>query len=98
MLKTTQCQKPLPVGASGSYIDSAKLLVPLGAPLQLKAGDTLAPLQPKLLNTCSLATVAPSLSSALVTVMLCALAAPTLNNPIPSVAIRVTNFVILIPS
>ena len=71
-MNTTQCHQPLPVGASGSYMLTAKLLVPVGAPLQFSAGETLLPLQPKPLNTCSLATVAPSLRSALVKVMLCA--------------------------
>jgi hypothetical protein len=31
MSNTTQCHQPLPVGASGSYIVMAKLLVPSGA-------------------------------------------------------------------
>src|SRR5262249_21183915 len=47
MLNTTQCQKPLPVGASGSYTVMAKLLASLGAPLQLRDGEMLPPLQPK---------------------------------------------------
>ena len=54
---------------------TAKLLVPLGAPLQLKAGETLPPAQPKPLNTCSLTMVSPSLRSELVKVMFCAIAA-----------------------
>ncbi len=54
---------------------TAKLLVPLGAPLQLKAGETLPPAQPKPLNTCSLTMVPPSLRSELVKVMFCAIAA-----------------------
>jgi hypothetical protein len=33
MFTTTQCQKPLPVGASGSKQWTAKLLVPAGAPV-----------------------------------------------------------------
>jgi hypothetical protein len=40
---------------------TAKLLVPLGAPLQLKAGEMLPPVQPKPLNTCSLTMVPPLL-------------------------------------
>src|SRR5215831_17986458 len=47
MLNATQCQKPLPVGASGSYTVMAKLLASLGAPLQLRDGEMLPPLQPK---------------------------------------------------
>jgi hypothetical protein len=49
---------------------TAKLLVPLGAPVQLKAGEMLPPVQPKALNTCSLTIVPPSLISELVNVML----------------------------
>src|SRR5665213_893161 len=63
---------------------TAKLLVPLGAPLQLRAGDRLPPVQPNPLNTCSLAMVAPSLMSALVRVMLCALAALAPSAPKPN--------------
>ena len=48
---TTQCQKPLPVGASGSYTVMAKLLASLGAPLQLRDGEMLPPLQPKTFAT-----------------------------------------------
>src|ERR1700734_900190 len=54
---------------------TAKLLVALGAPLQLKLGETLFPVQPNPLNTCSLAIVPPSLTSELVRLMLCAYAA-----------------------
>ncbi len=39
MSATAQCQKPDPVGASGSYIVTAKLLVPAGAPDQASCGD-----------------------------------------------------------
>src|ERR1019366_6369883 len=49
MLYPSQCHQPEPVGASGSYTVTAKLLVPLGAPLHFKAGDMFLPLQPKLL-------------------------------------------------
>jgi hypothetical protein len=65
---------------------TAKLLLPLGAPLQLSAGETLLPVQPKPLNTCSLVMVAPSLRSALVRVMLCAFAALGPNRLRPSAA------------
>src|SRR5580698_10890961 len=53
MLKATQCQNPLPVGASGSCTMIAKLCVPAGAPLQNSAGDRFLPLQPNPLNTWS---------------------------------------------
>src|SRR5258706_11025875 len=65
---------------------TAKLLVPPGAPLQLSAGETLLPVQPKPLNTCSLAMVAPSLRSVLAKLMLCAFAAPVPNRLKPSAA------------
>src|SRR5262245_36744884 len=68
MSNASQCQKPLPVGASGSNTLSAKLMVPAGAPLQLSRGDTLPPVQPNELNTCSLANVPPAGTSALVSV------------------------------
>src|SRR5213076_2743116 len=86
ILNTTQCHQPLPVGASGSYMVTAKLLAPAGAPLQYSAGETLLPVQPKPLNTCSLAMVAPSLRSVLVRLMLCAFAAPVPNRLRPSAA------------
>src|ERR1700730_11383636 len=75
----------------------ARLLVPLGAPLQLKAGERLPPVQPKPLNTCSLAIVAPSLMSGLVKVMLCAFAALAPNALTPSAAIQTASLVIRIP-
>ena len=43
---TTQCHHPDPVGASGSYMVTATLLVPAGAPLHLSAGEIFRPLQP----------------------------------------------------
>src|ERR1035437_2403714 len=76
---------------------TAKLLVPLGAPPQLKAGETLPPVQPKPLNTCSLTMVPPSLMSELVKVMLCAFAALEPRALTPSAAIQLANFVIAIP-
>src|ERR1700730_2059500 len=60
MLETPQCHQPLPLGASGSCIRSAKLLVPAGGLLQDSAGETLPPLQPKPLNTCRSAIVPPA--------------------------------------
>src|SRR5215468_6561533 len=68
MLYTTQCHQPLPVGASGSCISNAKLWVPAGAPLQARAGETFAPLQPNSLKTWELASVPPSVKSVLVRV------------------------------
>src|SRR3954469_5265846 len=47
MLTTSQCQNPLPVGASGSKQVTAKLLVPVGAPDQARCGERLSPSQPK---------------------------------------------------
>src|ERR1700722_6463733 len=78
---------------------TAKLLVAEGAPLQLSDGETLPPLQPKPLNTCSLAMVAPSLISALVTVMSWAHAAPAPNRLTAQAEINpvAANFVMAIP-
>ena len=55
-------------------VDRVRDFVPLGAPLQVNAGDTLPPVQPNPLNTCSFAIVPPSVISVLVKVMVCALA------------------------
>src|SRR6185437_4514556 len=74
----------------------AKLLAPLGAPLQLKAGEMLPPVQPKPLKTCSLAIVAPSLTSALVKVMFCAMATLEPSTLRPNAVIQTTNFVMLL--
>src|SRR5580658_7237339 len=79
MLTTHQCQKPLPVGASGSYMLMAKLLVAFGAPDQASAGDTFGLVQPKRLAACSLAILPPGLMSVLVRVR--ALAAPAPPRP-----------------
>src|ERR1700730_12924578 len=97
ILNTTQCHQPLPVGASGSNMWTAKLLVPLGAPLQFRLGETLLPVQPKPLNICSLPMVPPSLISALVKVMVCALAAPAPNSPTPSAVTQTPALVMVIP-
>src|ERR1700730_7191084 len=97
ILNATQCHQPLPVGASGSYMVTAKLLVPLGAPLQLSAGEPLPPVQPKPLNTCSLAMVAPSLRSVLARLMLCAFAALEPNKLNPSAVTQTASFAITIP-
>src|ERR1700733_9575828 len=89
MLNTTQCHQPLPVGASGSNMLTAKLLVAAGAPLQFRAGETLSPLQPKPVNPCSLAIVPPSLISGLVKLMTCASAALTPSKLTPNAAIQI---------
>ena len=69
MSKTTQCQKPLPVGASGSNTVTAKLLVSGGKPSHRRWGDVLPPSSPKRASaTCSLSSVFPSATSSLVTV------------------------------
>src|SRR5512135_2642283 len=81
MLKTTQCHQPLPVGASGSYIVTAKLLVSAGAPFQLRAGEMLPPEQPKLLYTCSLAILPRALNSGLTTVKDAACVADAASRP-----------------
>jgi hypothetical protein len=47
MFTTSQCQKPDPVGASGSKQVMAKLLVPAGASDHVRCGDVLPPAQPK---------------------------------------------------
>ncbi len=68
ILYTTQCHQPLPVGASGSYTVRVKLLVPLGAFFQDRAGDRFSPVQPKPLKTCLCATLWPGLKSLLLKV------------------------------
>src|SRR5215212_10786655 len=68
MLITDQCHHPEPVGASGSYTLTAKLLVSLGAPLHFSAGDLFSPEQPKPLNSNFLSMVPFGLMSGLVSV------------------------------
>jgi hypothetical protein len=54
MSATTQCQKPLPVGACGSYIEMAKLSVPAGKPDQASCGEmSWPPGTPSSLESCS---------------------------------------------
>src|SRR5262245_29405581 len=65
MLKITQCHQPLPVGASGSYMVRAKLLVPSGGSFHIRAGEMSPPLQPKPLKTCLSGTVLPAATSGL---------------------------------
>src|SRR5438105_2286318 len=87
-----QCHRPLPTSASGSNRVTAKLLVPAGAPLQFSAGETLPPLHPEPLESCSALILPPSAISGLVTRNSPALAAaaavanPTAN-PIASARI-----------
>ena len=50
----SQCQKPLPVGASASNIVMAILFVPSGRFFQVSLGEIFFPLQPKPLNSCLL--------------------------------------------
>ncbi len=46
MLSTIQCQKPEPVGASGSKQVTAKLLVSAGKPDQESDGEMFPPVMP----------------------------------------------------
>src|SRR3982750_2020451 len=68
ILITIQCHQPEPVGASGSYTVTAKLLVPLGAPFHASAGDLFSPAQPKPLNSKRWGITPPALMSELVKV------------------------------
>ena len=70
MLATAQCQKPLAVGASGSYTVTAKLLVPSGKPDQDSCGERSSPPAPMTPLTCGMGSVSPSVQSLLVTVKL----------------------------
>src|SRR5262249_29002766 len=97
MLKTTQCHQPLPVGASGSWIETAKLLVAAGAPLQLKAGEMFWPVQPNPLNTCASAMVAPSLMSGLVRVISSAIAVLAPSRPRPSATQKADFAMVILP-
>ena len=68
MSKTTQCQKPLPVGASGSKLVTAKLFVPSGNPDQRRCGDVSVPPAPKIPLAWGDASWPPSVKSSLSTV------------------------------
>src|SRR6202453_2823149 len=95
MSKTTQCQKPLPVGASGSYTLRAKLLVPSGAPDQLSAGEMFFPGQPIMEEaTCSSDILAPGSMSGLVNDRACAPpdAGVAENNAAPKANPRIVHF------
>src|ERR1700676_1989774 len=60
MSSTIQCQKPLPVGASGSYIETTKLLVRLGKPDQDSSGEmSLPPGTPKTPDICAIGSGCP---------------------------------------
>src|SRR5215213_6119808 len=52
MLTTSQCQKPLPVGASGSYMVSARLFASAGTSFHTSGGEIFSPVQPKALAVC----------------------------------------------
>src|SRR4051812_12398653 len=83
---THPCHQPEPVGASGSYTLTAKLLVSLGAPLHLSAGDLFSPEQPKPLNSNFLSIIAVGLRSGLSSFMAaCAIGAAAMS----AAAIRV---------
>ena len=60
MSNITQCHHPLPVGASGSYMVIAKLLVPAGALLYDSCGEMFSPEHPNPLNTCVLVACPPT--------------------------------------
>src|SRR3978361_373663 len=61
-LATAQCQNPEAVGASGSYIVTAKLRVCSGKPDQLSCGDTSDPPAPMMPLTWSLPHACPSVN------------------------------------
>jgi hypothetical protein len=67
MFATAQCQKPLAVGASGSYTVTAKLRVPSGKPDQDSCGERSSPPAPIIPLTCGIGSVSPSVHSVLVT-------------------------------
>src|SRR5690606_19082084 len=68
MSYSSQCQNPLPVGASGSKQVTAKLFVPSGAPDQRRCGERFCPDIPQPLKTWASASRSPSRTSALSTV------------------------------
>jgi hypothetical protein len=67
MPNTAQCQKPLPVGASGSNTVTAKLLVSAGNPDQDSCGETSSPPAPMIPLTCGWSSRSPWRMSVLVT-------------------------------
>src|SRR5689334_21759687 len=88
MLITDQCHQPEPVGASGSYTVTAKLLVSLGAPLHLSAGDLISPPQPNTLDSHFLSIIAFGFTSGLVSLKPAACAEPVAARAIAA-AIRI---------
>src|SRR5215213_7663740 len=52
MLTTSQCQKPLPVGASGSYMVSARLFASAGTFFHTSGGEIFSPVQPNAFAVC----------------------------------------------
>src|SRR5690349_13990624 len=67
-LATAQCQKPDAVGASGSYIVTAKLRVSSGNPDHDSCGDTSSPPAPMMPLTCSVLSGWPSVTDSDVSV------------------------------
>src|SRR3979411_1975377 len=61
-LATAQCQNPDAVGASGSYMVTAKLRVSSGNPDQLSCGDTSSPPAPMIPLACGMASGWPSVT------------------------------------
>src|SRR6185503_19175369 len=52
MLTTSQCQKPLPVGASGSYTVRARLFASAGTSFHTSGGEIFSPVHPKAFAVC----------------------------------------------
>src|SRR5260370_24759276 len=65
MPSTTQCQKPEPVGASGSKQVTAKLLVSAGKPDQRSDGEMFPPVMPNPSKTWLSDIISPSATSSL---------------------------------
>jgi hypothetical protein len=71
MLAMAQCQKPDPLGASGSYMVTVQLLVSAEAPVHDSWGETSRPPgTPKMPDICAGGSIWPSVTSVLVTVKL----------------------------
>src|ERR1035437_4345533 len=68
MSATAQCQNPLPVGASGSWQVTAKLIVSAGKPDQDSCGERSSPPAPRTPETCGGDSGFPSAMSVLVSV------------------------------
>jgi hypothetical protein len=65
MSTSTQCQKPEPVGASGSKQVTAKLLVSAGKPDHDNDGEMFFPVMPNALYTWLSVIISPSATSSL---------------------------------